>query len=109
MSSPRLLARVDGALLSEDEARALWKRFSDHMEAHRGDLAGFAAAEGFKSVRPSFEDGSAILLASHSEAQVAYTNVSAEDPGERGDGRPKGSSSGSPKPQARGRHPTKKR
>ena len=47
-----LAAFVDGVSLPEPEARALWERFSLYMDAHKGDLGGFARAEGFASVRP---------------------------------------------------------
>ncbi|MEO7112077.1 MAG: hypothetical protein ABI183_16660 [Polyangiaceae bacterium] len=79
MSDRPLLARMDGELLPEKDARDLWARFSAHMEEHRGDLGGFAKAEGLTSIRPSVEDGAAILLASHTETQAPYRNVSAED------------------------------
>ena len=74
VSTPRrpLTARVDGVALPDEEARALWLRFSDWMEEHRGDLAGFAAKEGFASVHPGVEDGRPVLLASHTVAQRAY-------------------------------------
>jgi hypothetical protein len=45
MSHLRVL--VDGRPLPADEARATWERFSAHMDANRGDFAGFASAEGF--------------------------------------------------------------
>jgi thioredoxin-dependent peroxiredoxin len=70
-----LAVRVDGAALPDEEARALWLRFSEWMEEHRGDLAGFAAKEGFKSVHPGVEDGRPVLLASHTIAQRAYAPV----------------------------------
>lgn len=63
---------VDGESMPEDEARAFWKRFSDWMEAHRGDLQGFATQEGFRSVHPETRQGQAVLVASRSDAQRAY-------------------------------------
>jgi len=63
---------VDGVPLAPDEARALWQRFSEWMEEHRGDLAGFAAREGFKSVHPTVEGGRPVLRASHTEEQRPY-------------------------------------
>ena len=67
-----LAAWIDGVALGEEEARSLWARFSVWMEAHRGDLAGFAAAEGFVSVHPGVKDGKPVLLASRREAQKPY-------------------------------------
>ena len=31
----------DGVAMADEEGRALWKRFSDWMEEHKGDLAGY--------------------------------------------------------------------
>lgn len=70
---------VDGIALPEAEARALWKRFSDHMEAHKGDLAGFAQAEGFASIHPAMGADGAELRASRTQAQGPYRNVSQGD------------------------------
>lgn len=75
MTDRPLAARVDGVALPDDQARALWLRFSDWMEEHRGDLAGFAAQEGFASVHPGVEDGRPVLLASHTIAQRPYAPV----------------------------------
>lgn len=93
MTERALLVRIDGELLSDQEARELWGRFSAYMEAHRGDLGGFAKSEGLASIRPSFEDGAAILLASHSEAQTPYRNVTAEPPSTKP--KPEGTRNGS--------------
>lgn len=72
MSAPLLAVFVDGAPLPEPEARALWARFSAHMDLHKGDLAGFALAEGFASVHPESRRGQAVLVASRSSMQRAY-------------------------------------
>lgn len=63
---------VDGQPLPDAEARAVWQRFSGWMDEHRGDLAGFAAREGWKSVHPGVEGGSPVLLASHEDVQRPY-------------------------------------
>jgi hypothetical protein len=110
VSDRPLLARIDGALLPEKAARDLWARFSVYMEEHRGDLAGFARQEGLTSIRPSFEAGAAILLGSHSEAQVPYRNVSSEsDPPAQDPNRTVRSSRGSGKSQSGGKSRPKKR
>lgn len=73
MSGPaRLLVRIDGELVANDEARAIWARFSEHMEANKGDLAGFAAKEGVKSAQPGMEQGRPVLLLSRTAAQAPY-------------------------------------
>jgi hypothetical protein len=72
----RLVVLVDGVALPDDEARALWERFSDFMEEHRGDLAGFAAREGFLSIHPGVENGRPVLRASHKEGQRPYAATS---------------------------------
>jgi hypothetical protein len=113
MTDRPLLARVDGALLPEKEARDLWARFSAYMDEHRGDLGGFAKQEGLTSIRPSFEDGAAILIASHTETQAPYRNVSAEDEPSKSDRLPSQerrarSSHGSGKSQSGGKSRHKK-
>ena len=69
----RLGVTIDGERLPDDEARALWERFSDWMEDHRGDLAGFAAAEGLASIHPGVDGGLPVLLGSKTDtAQRPY-------------------------------------
>ena len=74
MSSARsnLGVLVDGIALPDEEARTLWERFSEWMEEHRGDLAGFAAKEGFVSIHPGVDNGRPVLLASKTAAQRPY-------------------------------------
>jgi hypothetical protein len=74
---------VDGSAMAEAEARPLWERFSAWMEEHRGDLAGFAAKEGFASVHPGVENGRPVLYCSKSEGQRPYAPVTG-DPGRAG-------------------------
>jgi hypothetical protein len=59
---PRLAVRIDGKELPEDEAREIWIRFSLHMDEHEGDLAGFAAANGWSSLSPEYQRGQAVLV-----------------------------------------------
>jgi hypothetical protein len=66
---------VDGAPIADSEARALWQRFSAWMEEHKGDLAGFARAEGFASVHPELHDGEPVLVASRSAPQKPYADA----------------------------------
>ncbi len=80
--------RVDGVLLAPEDARAMWRRFSEHMEAHRGDLAGFAASEGFASVHPGMEGGEPLLVVSRTAAQGPYRSVT------KGEGGPPAARSG---------------
>ncbi|MDB4944880.1 MAG: hypothetical protein JWP97_4414 [Labilithrix sp.] len=70
-----LAAYLDGAPLPEPEAHALWDRFSLWMEEHRGDLAGFAASEGYASVKPGVEGDRPVLRASRSATQTPYAPV----------------------------------
>jgi hypothetical protein len=63
---------VDGVPLPETEARAFWRRFSDHMEANKGDLAGFARSEGLASVHPAMGPNGARLVGSRSAPQRPY-------------------------------------
>jgi hypothetical protein len=71
----RLAVKVDGQAMPEDEARAIWARFSTYMEEHRGDLAGFAKQEGFASVHPEMGADGAVLVLSRTAPQRAYTNA----------------------------------
>jgi hypothetical protein len=73
----RLSVVIDGTPLADDEARALWDRFSLHMDAKPGDLAGFATAEGFASVHPTAEAGRAVLRISRTAPQRPYGSSSA--------------------------------
>lgn len=68
----RLGVVLDGAPMPDDEARAFWKRFSLWMDAHEGDLAGFAKSEGLASVHPEVHAGMPVLVASKSAPQRAY-------------------------------------
>ncbi len=88
---PSLGVLVDGVALPDAEARALWERFSEWMEENRGDLAGFAAREGFLSIHPGVEGGRPVLLASKTVAQRPYGPVSSSS---SSDERPTGSKSG---------------
>lgn len=76
--SGSLVVLVDGEPMPEPDARAFWQRFSDWMEEHRGDLAGFAKAEGFASVHPGVDGGRPVLRASRSNAQRPYAPAKAE-------------------------------
>jgi hypothetical protein len=66
---------LDGEPMPAEEALAFWRRFSEWMEGHVGDLAGFAAAEGLQSVRPELHGGAPVLVASRSRAQVPYATA----------------------------------
>lgn len=79
MTGPGLAVKVDGVALSENEARAMWERFSDWMEEHRGDLAGFAKKEGFVSAHPGVDNGKPVLLLSREAAQRPYTAVRGDE------------------------------
>ena len=61
--------------MAPEEARAFWQRFSTHMDEHKGDLAGFAAKEGFASVVPETGKSGARLRVSRSAPQPAYANA----------------------------------
>ena len=74
-SKKRLGVLVDGTAMPDEDAHALWERFSDWMEEHRGDLAGFAAQEGFLSVHPGVDGDRPVLRASKSAAQLPYAPV----------------------------------
>jgi hypothetical protein len=93
----RLSVLVDGAPMPEPEALAFWERFSAWMEEHRGDLAGFAAQEGFASVHPGVDGDRPVLRASKSAQQRPYAPAAAGGSAARHEG-------GS-KPDRRGGYP----
>jgi len=62
--SSRLAAVVGGKALSKDEARALWQRFSEYMDANRNDFDGFAKREGFAHASVAANGGIATLTLS---------------------------------------------
>ncbi len=62
MSDGRLVVLVDGAPFDPEAGRALWTEFSAHMDAHQGDMAGFAALKGWQSVAPEYRQGKAVLV-----------------------------------------------
>jgi hypothetical protein len=66
---------VDGAAMADEQARAFWGRFSAWMEEHRGDLGGFARAEGLASVHPEMHAGEPVLVASRTAQQAAYASA----------------------------------
>jgi len=105
---------VDGTPLLEEEAYALWDRFSLWMEDHRGDLAGFAAQEGFASVHPGVDGDKPVLRASRSAAQKPYAAVREEekraesaggDRGSRGAGGSPARQGGPSRPDPKSVHP----
>ena len=73
MTALRVL--VEGVPLSDEEARAVWRRFSEWMDANVGDLAGFARAEGFASLHPEMHGDSPVLVASRSASQRPYATA----------------------------------
>lgn len=103
MTAPRLAVLVDGAPLPDDQARELWARFSAWMEEHRGDLAGFAAREGFASVHPGVDAGRPVLLASKSAAQRPYAVADAVERRPARPGSRTGGSAGRHEPRNRDR------
>ena len=62
MSDGRLLVLVDGTPLEAEAGRALWIEFSAHMDAHEGDMTGFAKLKGWQSVAPEYQKGKAVLV-----------------------------------------------
>jgi hypothetical protein len=74
---PVLAVLKDGAPLPDDEARTLWTAFSAHMDAHRGDMAGFAKQQGWHSVAPEYRKGQAVLIASTTAEAAAAAQAAA--------------------------------
>jgi len=74
---PVLAVLKDGAPLPDDEARTLWTAFSAHMDAHRGDMAGFAKQQGWHSVAPEYRKGQAVLVVSTTAEAAAAAQAAA--------------------------------
>jgi hypothetical protein len=58
----KLAGMIDGVTISEEDAKALWKEFSEHMDANRGDMGGFAKKKGWFSIAPEYRGGKAVLI-----------------------------------------------
>lgn len=102
-----LAAFLDGKALPDDEARALWKDFSEHMDEHRGDMAGFAAKRGWASVAPEYRGGQAVLVVRTTPGAPGLPPAAkpTKKPAQGGGGRPPGGGKPRPKkgpPPARG-------
>jgi hypothetical protein len=67
-SGGRLVVVRDGVELPEEQARALWRAFSEHMDRNQDDLDGFARAHGFVSVKPEHRRGRAVLVVTTSQS-----------------------------------------
>lgn len=93
---------VDGTALPDEEARALWQRFSDWMEANKGDLGGFARQEGFASAHPGVSGGRPVLYLSRHDAQAPYAPVRSDGAPQKARSIPGGGSVGR---QAPTKHP----
>lgn len=76
----RLGVLIDGSPMPEAEALSFWERFSDWMEDHRGDLAGFAAQEGYASVHPGVDGDKPVLRVSKTAGQQPYAPVRGDQP-----------------------------
>jgi hypothetical protein len=70
MTEGRLSVVRDGVDLPEEQARALWRAFSEHMERSRHDYDGFARDHGFLSVRAEHRRGRAVLIISSRTASI---------------------------------------
>lgn len=92
-----LVAFVDGTALPEDAARDLWKRFSEYMGEHKGDIAGFAKLAGFVQISPEYRGGRAVLVA-YTKEPPPKAKSSGPQKGGRGSGRSgRGSRGGGPR------------
>jgi hypothetical protein len=53
----QLAVTIDDKPLADAEGRALWTRFSTHMDANQGDFEGFAANEGYVEASVAVRNG----------------------------------------------------
>jgi hypothetical protein len=103
-NASRLAAWIDGTPLAEEEARALWKEFSEHMDEHRGDMAGFATKKGWFSVLPEHRAGKAVLMVRTSATAKMAPPPAAPKPAPRPQGKPQ-QKKGPPPQQKKGPPP----
>jgi hypothetical protein len=94
---------LDGATLTEPQARALWKEFSEHMDANRGDMRGYATKKGWFSVVPEYRDGKAVLVVRTTAAAKGAPPIAAP-PKPQQKARPQG---GKPQQKAKPKPPPK--
>ncbi len=99
----RLAVTIDGAPLGDEEARALWREFSEHMDANRGDMAGFAKKKGFVSVSPEYLQGKAVLVAWTTAPPPRPPQPRAPKPLKPAQARPKGAKPAQAKASAKGK------
>ena len=71
--STALSVRIDGQPIGDDDARAIWERFSRHMDVNQGDFAGFAAAEGYKHASVDVVSGRPVLILGDNPPQTSAT------------------------------------
>ncbi len=88
-----LSAFVDGVALPEEEARDLWKRFSEWMGENKGDISGFGKKNGYTQITPEYRGGRAVLIAYTKEPPPAAPAKKAAGKGSGG-GRPGGGGGG---------------
>jgi hypothetical protein len=98
MNDARLVALVDNVPLDPEAGRALWTEFSAHMDAHEGDMAGFAKAKGWVSVAPEYRQGKAVLVVKTGAPITARAPRATPHP----------TPAAKPKPKARAKNPTAK-
>ena len=100
----KLAAMIDGALLPEEDAKALWREFSEHMEANRGDMAGFAVKKGWFAIAPEYRGGKAVLIARTTATSKAPAPAPAQAPQ-----KPRPQQKAKPKPGAKPQQEAKPR
>ncbi|GAC1584499.1 MAG: hypothetical protein NVS3B20_27420 [Polyangiales bacterium] len=66
MGEGRLSVIRDGIELPEEQARALWRAYSEHMDRQAHDVDGFARDHGFAVVKAEHRRGKAVLVVSSS-------------------------------------------
>lgn len=99
----KLAGMIDGVTLSEEDAKALWREFSEHMDANRGDMGGFAKKKGWFSILPEYRGGKAVLIVKTTATAKGPAPVAAPQrpkfkPPQRA--KPKAQQKAAPKPQA---------
>ena len=80
----QLAVSIDGKPLEAAAAKELWRRFSSHMDLHRGDFDGFATSEGYATAHVAVVGGQPTLTLS---STLQPAGAVASGPRNRIDGR----------------------
>jgi hypothetical protein len=100
----KLAGIIDGVTMTDDAAKLLWKEFSEHMDANRGDMIGYAKKRGWSSVLPEYRGGKAVLIVkttanARGPAPVAAPQKAKPKPQQKAAAKPQQKAAAKPQPK----------